>query len=231
MSKVAARCSSCGGVLPPRVTADKVNSLLPGEVFVFGSNLAGRHGAGAAACAMRWGAQRGVGVGHCGDTYAIPTKPADLRQRLSLEEIGRQVDIFIRYAGSRPDLTFLVTEIGCGRAGYCPAEIAPLFARAAALYNVSLPRTFWDVLKQDSSGAAQLAAMLANLQGAHKHAVELEDGDFQMLCLALAKLQQQSPGWTYAIGQLAQKLPGGTALLAEYLRLEFLRVTLETPSP
>lgn len=128
-----------------RITGN-VTHLLPGQVFVFGSNEAGNHGRGAAAQAKRWGARRGVGYGHAGATFAIPTKPGDVRLRLSLGAIRRYVDTFVTYARSRPDLTFLVTEIGCGLAGYAPTEVAPLFAACVQLANVHLPRSFWDVL-------------------------------------------------------------------------------------
>jgi hypothetical protein len=82
-----------------------------------------------------------------GQSYGIPTKPHDVRLRLSLNQIELHVITFIDYALTRPELTFLVTEIGCGLAGYTPAEIAPLFRRAANLTNVWLPARFWAVLR------------------------------------------------------------------------------------
>lgn len=115
------------------------------RVFVFGSNLAGRHGAGAAKDAVRyWGAQRGVGHGPTGYAYAIPTKDANLRS-LPISTIGAFVKTFLRYAASRPDLEFLITKVGCGLAGYTVQEIAPFFLRATS--NCKLPSQFQKILK------------------------------------------------------------------------------------
>lgn len=99
-------------------------------VFVFGSNLAGIHGAGAARYAERnLGAKRGVGFGPTGKCYALPTKDSKIKP-LGLAEIASYVEQFITYAGGNPDLTFEVTQIGCGLAGYTVDEIAPLFKQA-----------------------------------------------------------------------------------------------------
>ena len=99
-------------------------------VFVFGSNEAGRHGAGAASTAYsRHGAIYGKGVGRAGMSYAIPTKDAQLRI-LSLEDVGSYVQQFIAYATAHPNIDFQVTQIGCGLAGFTAEEIAPLFAGA-----------------------------------------------------------------------------------------------------
>lgn len=99
-------------------------------IFVFGSNLAGRHGAGAALCARQThGAVLGVGVGRTGNSYAIPTKDENLRT-LSLLVIHTHVEYFKLYARQNPDLTFNVTRIGCGLAGYTDTDIAPLFKDA-----------------------------------------------------------------------------------------------------
>lgn len=97
-------------------------------VFVFGSNLAGAHGAGAALHAVKhWGAIYGEGVGHHGMSYAIPTKTQTIRT-MPLTRIKPYVMDFIRYAELNPLLTFKVTQIGCGLAGYTPAQIAPMFS-------------------------------------------------------------------------------------------------------
>lgn len=97
-------------------------------VFVFGSNLAGRHGKGAALEArQKWGAVYGVGVGRTGNAYAIPTKDEQLRT-LSLGEIANHVAEFRAHARKFPHDSFLVTAIGCGLAGYEPSQIAPMFA-------------------------------------------------------------------------------------------------------
>ena len=99
-------------------------------IFVFGSNLAGRHGAGAAATAVKhYGAQYGQGAGRQGDSYAIPTKDGDLNS-LPLHVIREHVDIFVNYATNHPSESFYVTKIGCGLAGYHNWEIAPMFMGA-----------------------------------------------------------------------------------------------------
>lgn len=96
-------------------------------VMVFGSNEAGRHGKGAAKRAFeRYGAQYGVGEGHVGNSYAIPTKDGKLNT-LPLGRIEQYVNNFKYYAEQRPECTFHVTQVGCGLAGYFPDEIAPLF--------------------------------------------------------------------------------------------------------
>ena len=100
------------------------------EIFVFGSNLAGRHGKGAAKDAVDlYGAEYGNGEGRQGDSYAIPTKDHYLNT-LSIETIKPYINRFIHYAKANPDLTFKVTRIGCGLAGYSDIEIAPLFVLA-----------------------------------------------------------------------------------------------------
>lgn len=110
------------------------------EIFVFGSNLAGRHGAGAAKCAHeQHGAQYGVGVGRTGSAYAIPTKDAMLKT-LPLTDIGGYVGDFIRYTEMHPELTFKVTRVGCGLAGYQDEQIAPMFVSAPG--NCRLPRVW-----------------------------------------------------------------------------------------
>lgn len=104
--------------------------LPPPPVFVFGSNLAGRHGAGAALHARRYyGAIYGVGMGRQGNSYAIPTKTAALA-RLGLDDIRYHVEQFVAYARLHRGELFQVTNIGCGLAGYKPAQIAPLFKGA-----------------------------------------------------------------------------------------------------
>ncbi len=107
------------------------------EIFVFGSNLAGRHGKGAALFARQnHGAVYGQGEGPQGNSYAIPTKGEQL-QVLPLEVITLYVDEFIAYAGRHPQKTFNVTRIGCGLAGYTDAQIAPMFKGAPI--NCNLP--------------------------------------------------------------------------------------------
>lgn len=106
-------------------------------IFVFGSNLAGRHGKGAALYARRErGASYGVGEGITGDSYAIPTKDENLRTR-SLSDIKISVDKFIEFAKRNPELIFEVTKIGCGLAGYKEDDIAPMFKESPD--NCKLP--------------------------------------------------------------------------------------------
>lgn len=117
-----------------RITPDYITRLEPNEIFVFGSNLAGFHGGGAARIAYEhFGAEWGVGVGPTGKCYAIPTMQG------GVDTIRPYVDEFIRYAELHPELTFLVTRIGCGIAGFTDEQIAPLFASAHSLPNVTLP--------------------------------------------------------------------------------------------
>jgi len=110
------------------------------RVFVFGSNLAGRHGAGAALFAhQHHGAVYGLGKGPQGNSYAIPTKDFQLKT-LPLEQIKAYVTEFLFYARLRPDLTFEVTRIGCGLAGYKDEDISPMFQDAPE--NCILPESW-----------------------------------------------------------------------------------------
>lgn len=110
------------------------------EIFVFGSNLAGRHGKGAALAARRQhGAIYGQGVGQQGNSYAIPTKDANLRT-LPLNQIRLYVAAFLAWADLNPHRTFRLTPIGCGLAGYRPEQIAPMFSGAPE--NVLMPPEF-----------------------------------------------------------------------------------------
>lgn len=109
-------------------------------IFVFGSNLAGRHGKGAALEArQRYGALYGQGEGLQGNSYAIPTKDRNIKT-LPLEHIKVFVERFIDFATAHPELHFAVTAIGCGLAGYSPPDIAPFFKRVPA--NVTLCPAF-----------------------------------------------------------------------------------------
>jgi hypothetical protein len=130
-----------------RTTPDDIKKLEQGHIFVFGSNLSGRHGKGAAKTALGWGAKWGQGAGLQGRTYGIPTKDASIRRTLTVIEIKPFIDEFIEFAKNNPDLTFLVTEIGCGLAGYKQKDIAPLFINAVDVENIHLPEKFWHKLK------------------------------------------------------------------------------------
>lgn len=115
------------------------------SIFVFGSNLAGRHGAGAALFARKHrGAKYGQGIGRQGQSYAIPTKDGDLGT-LPLEEIAKHVADFITYARANPKFEFEVTAIGTGLAGYSHTEIAPMFAGAPD--NCKLPPEWVAILR------------------------------------------------------------------------------------
>ena len=125
-----------------RITPEWIDTLAENEVFVFGSNLAGMHGGGAARVArLRFGAKMGQGVGMQGQSYAIPTMQG------GVETIRPYVDEFISFAKEHPDKRFLVTPIGCGIAGFEPEDIAPLFEDARNLENVSLPECFWNIVQ------------------------------------------------------------------------------------
>jgi hypothetical protein len=126
---------------PNRITPEFITQLGDNEIFVFGSNLAGMHGGGAAYIALKkFGAKLGQGVGLQGQSYAIPTMQG------GVETIAPYVDEFIAFAREHPELHFLVTRIGCGIAGFDADEIAPLFRAAKDMENISLPRDFWDHL-------------------------------------------------------------------------------------
>ena len=126
-----------------RFTPEFITELQPGEIFVFGSNLAGAHAGGAARVAHnKFGAEWGVGVGLTGQTYASPTMQG------GVETIRPYTDKFIDFAAEHPELTFLVTRIGCGIAGFRDTEIAPLFAKAHDMPNVVLPKSFVDILTE-----------------------------------------------------------------------------------
>jgi hypothetical protein len=114
------------------------------QIFVFGSNEAGRHGAGAAKCAReQHGAIYGRGVGIQGNSYAIPTKDGNLNS-LSLYKIAVYVEKFIEFASAHPEMQFNVTRIGCGLAGYKPIQIGPMFRKCYNMDNVNLDNDFTD---------------------------------------------------------------------------------------
>ena len=123
-------------------TPERISKLNPNEIFVFGSNLAGMHGGGAAWIAYeRFAAIMGQGVGLQGQSYAIPTMQG------GVETIKPYVDEFIEFASKHPEYKFLVTKIGCGIAGFRVEEIAPLFAGAIDMDNVILPEDFVEVMQ------------------------------------------------------------------------------------
>lgn len=126
-----------------RIASNHITTLQPNEIFVFGSNLSGMHGGGAARLAyQKFGAIWGQGVGLQGQSYGIPTMQG------GVDTIKPYVDEFIEFAKTHPQFKFLVTEIGCGIAGFSVEEIAPLFEQAIEVENIYLPERFWLVLNQ-----------------------------------------------------------------------------------
>ena len=130
-----------------RISPKWIDKLEDDEIFVFGSNLDGLHGGGAAAVARKWGAIWGQGVGLQGQTYAIPTMQG------GVETIEPYVDEFLSFAKSNPILKFLVTEIGCGIAGFTIEQIAPLFKYSLDenIENVFLPESFYKILTNEKT--------------------------------------------------------------------------------
>ncbi len=123
-------------------TPGMISALQENEIFVFGSNLGGMHGGGAARAAYnRFGAVWGQGVGLQGQSYAIPTMQG------GVETIKPYVDEFIEFAQTHPELKFFVTRIGCGIAGFRDEQIAPLFAAAIDKENIILPKEFVEAIK------------------------------------------------------------------------------------
>lgn len=123
-----------------------IKSLKKNQIFVFGSNLAGRHGAGAALYAKNnFGAIYGQGVGLQGQSYGIPTKDTHLFI-LFIFEIKKYIDDFIEFAKIYPELEFLVTPIGCGLANFNSDEIAPMFKNVSE--NIILPLEFIKYIKK-----------------------------------------------------------------------------------
>ena len=129
---------------PTQITPDWIETLKEDEIFVFGCRNSGRHFDGASNYALEhFGAVMGQREGRQGQSYAIPT----IGGTIGLRDIRKSVKVFTQYAAEHPELHFLVTPVGCG--GGCQSEwdVAPMFSDAAKLPNVSLPISFWNVLK------------------------------------------------------------------------------------
>ena len=126
-------------------TPDYIDTLLPKQIFVFGSNALGYHTGGASGTARKkFGAVWGQAEGLQGQCYAIPV---DYGKHVRKDkEVKEAVERFIAFAKANPDLFFLVTRVGCGIAGYHDEEIAQFFVGALELKNVSLPKSFVDAL-------------------------------------------------------------------------------------
>lgn len=132
-----------------RVSEKHIDKLEDDEVFVFGSNTEGMHAGGAARMAMNWGAVYGKAFGLQGKTFAIPTVDYTRSGKMSVDEIKKYVDEFLDFTIKNKDKKFLVTEIGCGIAGFKVSEIAPLFRKALEYSNVYLPERFINYLKDN----------------------------------------------------------------------------------
>jgi hypothetical protein len=123
-----------------------------GSVFVFGSNLSGYHGGGAARAAHQmYGAEWGVAEGRTGNSYALPTVQADIAGPMPLADIAQAVDRFLHHAATHPEDCFFVTRVGCVLAGYTNDDIAPMFRDAPS--NCSLPQPWQPYLEQRSERA------------------------------------------------------------------------------
>ena len=129
-----------------RITSENITSLKEGEILVFGSNQSGKHGKFAAKQALGFSAVWGQAAGLQGRAYGIPTKNASITKTLPIDQIRPYVDDFIAVAKANSHLTFLVTQVGCGAAGYSPKDIAPLFQEAFGVENIHLPKSFWRII-------------------------------------------------------------------------------------
>ena len=114
------------------------------QIFVFGSNLAGRHGAGAAKAALNYGAVYGKGIGLVGMTYAIPTKN-EFIITMSIEDIAYFIDEFNQFVSDNQDKEFFLTRVGCGLAGFKDHQIAPMFK---FFENVDYPEEWMNLIGQ-----------------------------------------------------------------------------------
>jgi hypothetical protein len=138
--------SHCGYQFTMKFTPDKITKLKKNQVFVFGSNEAGIHGAGAAKLAVeKFGAKMGMGYGLQGQSFGIPTKDTFIRT-LSLDKIEFYIYSFLSEVMEYPDTEFLLTKIGCGLAGYSEEEIANLFKGKFIPENVILPESFFNII-------------------------------------------------------------------------------------
>ena len=137
-----------------RITPDMITRLAPNEFFVFGSNEQGLHYGGAAkAAVVNFGAIMGQGNGLQGKSYAIPSMSG-------LGVMGEYVKEFCEFAKAHPEKRFLVTEIGCGIAGYSIGEVAPLFECCRDVENITLPASFWDIIGEPSAKGYDLERFL-----------------------------------------------------------------------
>lgn len=156
----------CDIPLDAKYTPDSITTLGHREIFVFGSNLSGHHVGGAARVALnRFGAIWGQGEGLQGNSYAIPTMQG------GIETIKPYVDRFIKFAEYEKALTFYVTKIGCGIAGFAIKDIAPLFRNAYNLPNVVLPIEFVDYIEKENC-SIHPQRILDTMEAAHEARVK-----------------------------------------------------------
>ena len=194
-----------------RIASENITSLKSNEVFVFGSNLAGRHGGGAARLALeKFGAIYGQSTGHQGQSWAIPTKDFEVRFALSLEEIQKHIDSFIFVAKNTPNLTYLVTEIGCGLAGLSVKDVAPLFKEAINIPNIKLPFRFWLELGQLNKESIYMKKYLFNINSIkinqHVYHDSIYNGNEGMIVMGMRSTN--IPGDTLKISNLYIELAG-----------------------
>ena len=153
-------------------TPDYIDSLLPNQVFVFGSNILGYHTGGASRMAKKFGAVWGQPEGIQGQSYAIPV---DFGKGNITPDIQPYIDRFIAYAKAHPENHFLVTRIGCGIAGFTEKEMAVHFRDALTMRNVSLPRSFVNVLQNGNCQDFNLERFVKaqdDIYGSYKEALE-----------------------------------------------------------
>ena len=165
----------CDTPLNAKYTPVAITSLGPRDVFVFGSNLAGHHAGGAARVAFnRFGAIWGQGEGLQGNSYAIPTMQG------GVETIKPHVDKFIEFAEYEKALTFYVTKIGCGIAGFEIKDIAPLFRNAYNLPNVILPIEF-AIYIENENRSIHPQRILDTMEAAHEARVKHYDTPIKII--------------------------------------------------
>ena len=187
-----------------RIASDKIDAIAPNEVFVFGSNLEGKHISGAAKAAReRFGAVWGCGDGYQGQSYAIPTMHG------GPEAIAPYVDRFIIFAKTNPQLRFLVTRIGCGIAGFKDEEIAPLFIDAIHVDNIYLPTSFWDAIEAFMPQPyTRFMRMIAELHKRGHELLRLCPSVSPNGCAWRAVLTPRSNTWVYCGAMVGNYDPG-----------------------
>lgn len=186
-------------------------------ILVFGSNLAGRHGAGAALDARRnWGAELGIGVGLTGDAYAIPTKDADL-EVLPISVIGDHVETFLQFAARMPHLEFCVTKVGCGLAGYSEGEMLDLFNDAPE--NVVLPPG-WEPRIRTSLGMTVIGPYTNLTKSGFYRVTELHPKDRQSPEFEKALAASVARGWDIAYDGPVDGVDGQTPVVLMTKKIE-----------